>query len=829
MPFSPRLTIQARQREERVEEMRQRMVRRLKHQGLTRAIAAWQEQREIANRMKRLMASASTRVAFPRLAMAFAHLLKCHHAAAKLKWLRRTSAHMGGSFEGARLPDAFRQWWRRVETSVRLATAARAAEREASGAEDIASLQRALVAAKEHEVSALERQRLELTGSAEQRLAAKERRLREQRVEEMHTRAVRALCSSLLHRGWSLWFGGWDRARRIERLLRGGVMRLVRPAVTRALVAWRNDWLGAEQMRKMGASVAQRDKAVARVKAQANARLDAAEKALAEAKAQSEEKLERLKLELTGTAEERMRARETRLKEEAIEATHKKALRRLQHRGIMQGWTTWVARAQQQRRLQRVVVQGAARVSKPKELACLTAWRRDWELGVFEKAAARRRANLTQKEAAAVDTALADSAREWERLVTEKERSLSGMRRELREQRDEHARDLIEAQRHEEAVLERLRKELSGTAHEQLLAREARLKEERVEGMYARAVRRLVHQETRRGWGVWHARHRKEARLRRVMARGTTRLTRPRVVAVYEAWRRDWAATEKRLQHLSWDERLRRERFEMAEERHKLEDVVRALERQLRDAGLLTAVPVPPPEPKVLLLHGIFARDVPQDGDGPARRGGVARGTDPYVRFILLDAGGSATTQKGRQQAFTSYLQNAVHPAWEDERLQLRLTPGGDRPVRLRVEVWDKDMYTPDEQLAGAVVELVVAGAADGGNVVGAKGTVQMRLDGIMKPSDDIRVLGFAWSLLEEEEPEQRTRKNHLLKQGEGRQNARDFTGGRKPPVMAVPATSSSSSSEPKPSGAPQAVIDEQAPTAAAPSQAGQGRALKKR
>jgi len=47
--------------------------------------------------------------------------------------------------------------------------------------------------------------------------------------------------------------------------------------------------------------------------------------------------------------------------------------------------------------------------------------------------------------------------------------------------------------------------------------------------------------------------------------------------------------------------------------------------------------------------------------------------------------------------------------------------------------------------------------------------------------------------------------------------------------VMAVPATSSSSSSEPKPSGAPQAVIDEQAPTAAAPSQAGQGRAQKKR
>ena len=87
----------------------------------------------------------------------------------------------------------------------------------------------------------------------------------------------------------------------------------------------------------------------------------------------------------------------------------------------------------------------------------------------------------------------------------------------------------------------------------------------------------------------------------------------------------------------------------MAEERYALEEVIRALEKQLRDAGLLTVVPVPPPEPKVLVLHDIFARQVPQDADDrPGRRGGVSRGTDPYVRFILLDAGESSRSKVAR-------------------------------------------------------------------------------------------------------------------------------------------------------------------------------------
>ena len=109
----------------------------------------------------------------------------------------------------------------------------------------------------------------------------------------------------------------------------------------------------------------------------------------------------------------------------------------------------------------------------------------------------------------------------------------------------------------------------------------------------------------------------------------------------------------------------------------------------------------------MLLLHTISARGIPQGADGPSKSG---RGSsDPYCRFLLLDnvptAKGYSKTAK-KQMAFTSYKQNADCPEWEGERLQIMLTPGGDRPLKLQAEIWEKDMHTPDQQMAGTVVTL---------------------------------------------------------------------------------------------------------------------------
>ena len=151
----------------------------------------------------------------------------------------------------------------------------------------------------------------------------------------------------------------------------------------------------------------------------------------------------------------------------------------------------------------------------------------------------------------------------------------------------------------------------------------------------------------------------------------------------------------------------------------ELEETIRQLEKMLRDAGLLPGLPVPPPEPRYLVCHEILAKGVPQDSDGPVDRSKGKGGTDPYVRLLLLDGGPSATK---KESAFTSYLQNMENPVWDGERLQMRLTPGGDRPPKLRVEMWDKDMFTPDEMIASGTVELPEAQA---------EGTISMRLAGV--------------------------------------------------------------------------------------------------
>ena len=110
-------------------------------------------------------------------------------------------------------------------------------------------------------------------------------------------------------------------------------------------------------------------------------------------------------------------------------------------------------------------------------------------------------------------------------------------------------------------------------------------------------------------------------------------------------------------------------------------------------------------------------------------------GLRPNVLHQLLDGGPSATK---KESAFTSYLQNMENPVWDGERLQMRLTPGGDRPPKLRVEMWDKDMFTPDEMIASGTVELPEAQA---------EGAISMRLAGVNGPDGDVPVLQFSFVL----------------------------------------------------------------------------------
>ena len=60
----------------------------------------------------------------------------------------------------------------------------------------------------------------------------------------------------------------------------------------------------------------------------------------------------------------------------------------------------------------------------------------------------------------------------------------------------------------------------------------------------------------------------------------------------------------------------------------------------------------------------------------------AAGGSDPYVRFILLDHDGPE-----KQVGCTTFKRKEINPVWNGERLQFKLALGGQMPPPVRVTV----------------------------------------------------------------------------------------------------------------------------------------------
>ena len=197
----------------------------------------------------------------------------------------------------------------------------------------------------------------------------------------------------------------------------------------------------------------------------------------------------------------------------------------------------------------------------------------------------------------------------------------------------------------------------------------------------------MTHWQTMNAWDNCMKELKMRRRINRTLAKAPRRLGRVRLMSCVRRWLSDWQAAEAALDNSVWGTKLREERRSAAETRRALEEIIRRLQRQLAQHGVIAGVPVPPPEPQVLLIHTISARSVPQADEmkpKPGRKSQADNTSDPYARFVLMDAGPGV---RSRETAFTSYLQNISDPRWDGERLQLMLTPGGDRPLMLRAEM----------------------------------------------------------------------------------------------------------------------------------------------
>ena len=129
---------------------------------------------------------------------------------------------------------------------------------------------------------------------------------------------------------------------------------------------------------------------------------------------------------------------------------------------------------------------------------------------------------------------------------------------------------------------------------------------------------------------------------------------------------------------------------------------------------------------------------------------------------------------------YTSYKQNSINPTWTGERLQLGLTPGGSHPVRLLIEVWDKDMQTADDIIARAELALDDP----------TSGTITLPLFAVDEGSEDVQAFTFSYEFQVEAEKVQATKKATL-----GNANASKDAGKNGGP-KGKPAKSKSKSSE---------------------------------
>merc|ERR1740115_391525 len=118
---------------------------------------------------------------------------------------------------------------------------------------------------------------------------------------------------------------------------------------------------------------------------------------------------------------------------------------------------------------------------------------------------------------------------EFESLIREeverRETELPAMREELSRLSAQWEGRLWKAHEHEKQALERQRIELNGTVEEKLELRKAHEKEQRVEQLAQKAMKRICNQGIMRGFSAWQEKYLAFARHKRMLAAAGARLT----------------------------------------------------------------------------------------------------------------------------------------------------------------------------------------------------------------------------------------------------------------------------------------------------------------
>eukprot|EP00966_Prymnesium_polylepis_P238852 5523863-Prymnesium_polylepis.1 len=147
------------------------------------------------------------------------------------------------------------------------------------------------------------------------------------------------------------------------------------------------------------------------------------------------------------------------------------AARRIGQMEVSRAWLTWSTKYEEHAWRQRVLRQVAGRMMRPKLTACLTHWRRDWEVTMVKAKAQKAREELAERET----------------MLSYAEQSRQALEVEMRE-----VRQALEAEANQLQEIQRL-----------AAAKEEEMREIRVTELQQLAARRIGQLSLSRGWLTW--------------------------------------------------------------------------------------------------------------------------------------------------------------------------------------------------------------------------------------------------------------------------------------------------------------------------------------
>ena len=352
---------EAKEREARVERISQRAARRIANQGLIAGWTTWHDQWEEQAKQRRMLAAAGARLSRPQLAACLAHW--------RLDWQAAQAAAVRQRARGLTAQSEER---------------VQALEAELAGVHD--QYAQKLAAAKEAEKKALADLRVELAGSAEEQAALAEQQAREKRVEALAAKAMKRIQNAGLTAGWTAWHDQWEEQAKQRRMLAAAGARLSRPQLAACVAHWCADWRATALLEATKGPARE----VLLLKQQLEAQQAEHSRALAAAVESGRVALERLRVELAGSAEEQAALAEQQAREKRVEALAAKAMKRIQNAGLTAGWTAWHDQWEEQAKQRRMLAAAGARLSRPQLAACVAHWRLDWQAARAEAAAKQR-------------------------------------------------------------------------------------------------------------------------------------------------------------------------------------------------------------------------------------------------------------------------------------------------------------------------------------------------------------------------------------------------------------------------------------------------------